>query len=434
MAPKFVPKMTAPGPKNLEMLRQVRTIMKEPLPYLYSVWQEHGDVVQFPVPFPTYLINSESGVREILVNKNAQMGKRTVQYSSLAIVTGDGLLTAEHETWKPMRRMLQPAFHHELVALSTKHVHAALNRLDQRWQDSINNGEQVIDIDAEMMRVALEIVGDALFGTDLTKSAEELAQATLVALHEVIARSQNPLALPLLVPTPANRRMNKAIARLDAVVEQIIATRRTDLLPDDAPIRDMLDVLLDRDLEAPLSAKQIRDEIITFVVAGHETVASGLVWTWHLLGKHPQLADELAANPDLAQSIFDEALRLYPPAWVITRRAHADLEIAGHQIPKGALLITSPWLLHRNPEVWPNPLEFDFSRFSSGLPPRGYLPFGAGPRICIGKEMARLEAREIVAHIGSKYRLTPLTSSEVPIDASVTLRPIGGLPMRVEIR
>jgi cytochrome P450 len=408
--------------------------MKDPLNFLYEVWQEHGDVVQFPVPFPTYLINSESGVREVLVNHNAKMGKRTVQYSSLALVTGEGLLTAEHEPWKPMRRLLQPAFHHELVNLSTTHVQAALARLDDRWAAAVDSGQPVLDVDAEMMRIALEIVGDALFGTDLTESAEELANATLVALHEVIARSQNPLALPLAIPTPANRRMNKAIARLDRVVEQVIAARSVDLLPDGVPIRDMLDVLLDRDLTTPLSAKQIRDEIITFVVAGHETVASGLVWTWHLLASAPEIADDLAANPALAQQVFDEALRLYPPAWVITRRALAEIEIEGVRIPAGALIITSPWLLHRNPAVWSNPLDFDISRFADGLPARGYLPFGAGPRICIGKEMARLEAREIVAHIASKYRLKPLTTGTVPMEASVTLRPVGGLPMRIERR
>lgn len=426
--------ITAPGPKGSEMFRNLKRIQKDPLPFLMETWKAHGDVVQFPIPFPTYLVNSPDGARDVMVAHNKIMGKRTLQYGTLSIVTGNGLLTAEAEVWKPHRRMLQPAFHKEMIAMMDEHVDRAMASLDARWTKALVDGEAVIDLDEEMMRVALEIVGDALFGIDLSDEAKELTEATLVALHEVIARAQNPLALPLGIPTPSNRRMNHAVATLDRAVERIIDNRRKTPLPAGAPIRDMLDVLLDPEAETPLTTKQVRDEMITFIVAGHETVASGLTWTWDLLSRNHSEADQLAQDPTRAAQVFDEALRLYPPAWVITRRALEDVEIDGHHIPKNSMIIVSPWLHHRHPDMWDSAEEFNSERFAGSMPQRGYLPFGAGPRLCIGREMARVEGAQIIAHIGARYAMYRLVQDETPIEASVTLRPIGGLPMRITRR
>ncbi len=424
--------ITAPGPNGGDMIRHMRAIQNDPLPYLEKVWREHGDVVQFPIPWPVYIVSSPSGARDVLVNFNRDMGKRTLQYTTLSLVTGFGLLTADTAEWKPRRRAMQPAFHKELIALTQSRVDEELATLHAQWMELTSEGPAIIDIDQAMMELALRITGAALFGINLEDDAREITEATLVALHGVIARAQNPLPFPLAVPTPANVRMNKAVKRLDRAVQSILDMREKNMLPEGAPIRDMLDVLLD--LDEPLTAQQLRDEIVTFIVAGHETVASALTWSWQLLGEQPLLREQAGSDRTFAGQVFDETLRLYPPAWVITRRALNDVEIEGHLIPAGAMVIVSPWLVHRHPDAWQTPLDFMPSRFDAGVPQLGYIPFGAGPRLCIGREMARMEGPSIIYELSSKWNIEPVVSGDVAIDASVTLRPKHGLPMRVSRR
>ena len=425
--------VTAPGPESRVMLSRMREILSNPLNFLVESWQQHGDVVQFPIPRPaTYLVSSPQGARDVLVQHHRAMSKRTVQYSTLSLVTGEGLLTADTETWKTSRRQLAPAFHHEMIALASKHVADALTRLDTNWNQLTSDGSALIDVDQAMMNLALEITGATLFGTDLTGQVDKLTSATLDALHGVVVRARNPLPMPLGVPTPKNLGMRRAIQELDAAVNAIIDRRLADPLPVGAPIRDMLDVLMDSTLEQPLSRKQIRDEVATFIVAGHETIASALTWAWQLLGSNPSEAQLLRENPERASLVFDETLRLYPPAWVITRRTLESVEVEGFHIPANAMIIVSPWVVHRNDQAWPNPEQFSPDRFTNGTPMLGYLPFGAGPRLCIGRDMARLQGAQILSHIAQNWELSPIHNQSVPIDASVTLRPQGGMPMRLK--
>jgi len=425
--------VTAPGPQGSIMLRNLKNIQRNPLEFLEQTWREHGDVVQFPVPRPaTYMVSSPEGARDVLVNHHKVMSKRTVQYTTLSLVTGEGLLTADTQAWKPVRRQLAPAFHHEMIALTQRHVMQALERLDSRWLQLTSEGSALVDIDHAMMTLALEITGAALFGSDLTDDAHSIGQATLRALHGVVLRARNPLPIPLSLPTPNNRGMRSAIKELDSAVHRIVTARRAHPLPVGAPPRDMLDVLLDQDVENPLSFQQVRDEVATFIVAGHETVASALTWTWHLLGNSTYESDLLRNKPMRAGMVFDEALRLYPPAWVITRRTREAIKVAGHDVPANAMVIISPWVVHRHSQVWQTPSSFLPDRFNDGPPMLGYIPFGAGPRLCIGRDMARLEASLVIEHIAQKWHISPIHHSEIPIDASVTLRPQGGLPMRLK--
>jgi len=424
--------VTSIGPQGGAMLRNIKNITSDPLTYLESTWAEFGDVVQFPIPKPaTYLVSSPEGAREVLVNQHNETSKRTLQYNNLSLVTGEGLLTADTQAWRPRRRMLQPAFHKEMIALSEHHIAAGLAKLDSNWLEQTAMGPAIVDIDHAMMSLALEITCGALFGIDVNDDVDEITSATLTALHGVVARARNPISLPLLIPTPANLKMKRAIKRLDKAVEAILVSRELDKLPDQAPIRDMLDVLLDPDLETPLTKQQIRDEIATFIVAGHETVASALTWAWHLLVTNPNELQKLMQDPARASLVFDESLRLYPPAWVITRRTLSDITVDDVLIPAHSLVIVSPWLVHRNPKVWENPDAFIPDRFLSGSPQLGYLPFGSGARLCIGKEMARLEGARILAHIATTWNIEAIHTSPVPIDASVTLRPVSGMPVRI---
>ena len=440
--------VTAPGPTGREMLSAFATIRTDPLAFLEWSWQQYGDVVQFPIPSPpTFLVTHPDGVRRVLQANHRAYGKATVQYSRLALITGEGLLAADTEAWRGQRKLVQPAFHPRSVRSVVDHTVAAVERMLTRW-DALGDGA-VVDVDDEMMRTALEIVGASLFGADLRGESAVLVAATQQGLQEVVARARNPLAPPTWVPTPGNLRLNRAVARLDRAVAQILAARRAQPTPAE-PV-DMLDWLL---AVPDLDEKALRDQIVTFIVAGHETVASALTWAWYLLGDHPEAADRLAAEaesrcaarlPDFddlphlpwAHAVFDEALRLYPPGWLITRKSLAADEILGHEVPAGSLVIISPYLVHRHDREDPHVEQFDPGRFLSGQPSPHtgvYIPFGAGPRLCIGRDMARAEGALLLSMAARRWRLLPTSPRAARPLPLVMLKPKGGLHMRLRRR
>jgi cytochrome P450 len=432
------------------MLREFGQIRGNPLDYLERMWREHGDVVQFPIPHPpSYLVNDPEAVRRVLVDQARSFGKSTIQYRALSLVTGEGLLTSDGDVWRRQRRMVQPAFHHESLAQLTDHIERASATVVSSWNQA--GADAVVDIDVAMMHATLEVVGHALFGSDLSGDAAALADATLDALDVVIARARVPVTPPAWVPTPANRRLNGANTVLDGAVRRMLADRRES--PSLA--HDMLDMLMSvRDEDGiGLSAEEIRNQMVTFIVAGHETVASALTWAFALLAAHPreqeslhaELVDVVRDEPltiddysrlTRTRAVFDEALRLYPPAWLITRKAHAQTELGGRDVPAGSLVILSPWLLHRHPALWRSPEEFRPSRFiDDDIDRSAFLPFGAGPRMCIGRDFAYVEGVLMLARLASRFEVSNPDGSGVPAtDPLVTIRPAGGLRLRITRR
>ena len=270
------------------MVRAMRRIGDDPLAFLAEQWRRHGDVVQFPIPSPpTYMVSHPDDVRTVLVGRSRDVTKDTIQYRALSRVTGQGLLTSNNPVWREHRRILQPAFHADTLPRVAGHTARAASVLVERLREVGDGG--VVDIDAEVMTVALEVVGDSLFGHELGPVADRLAAATLTALGEVVAMARMPLRAPAWIPTPGNRRMARSLAELDAAVTAILAQRAAQG-PSDPP--DMLDLLQ----ASTLDRREIRDEIVTFLVAGHETVASALTWALVLLGAHPEIADRVAAG------------------------------------------------------------------------------------------------------------------------------------------
>jgi cytochrome P450 len=441
------------------MLRAMRRIGDDPLAFLAQQWRLYGDVVQFPIPSPpTYLVSHPDDVRMVLVGRSRDVTKATIQYRALSRVTGQGLLTSDNPVWREHRRVLQPAFHADTLPGVAAHTARAASRLVTRLRERGDDG--VVDIDAEVMTLALEVVGDSLFGHELGPVADRLAEATLTALGEVVSMARMPLRAPAWIPTPGNRRMTRSLAELDAAVEAILAQRRSQG-PSDPP--DMLDLLQASNLDRTA----VRDEIVTFLVAGHETVASALTWALVLLGTHPDIADRVAREADevlgqpatdgspapdvpaldvpalarlqVARAVVDEAMRLNPPAWLITRSTTADMELSGSHVPVGSLVILSPWIVHRHPEVWNDPDAFRPDRFLAGEREAGpgmrtaYIPFGAGPRMCIGRDFAYAEAVLSLAMICRAVRLAP---SGAPVRALplVTIRPDRPALMRITQR
>ena len=389
--------LTAPGPSGLDMLRGAPSMIRDPLGFLGTQWRRHGDVVQFPIPNPpTYLVNHPDAVDRVLRANHKNYGKDTLQYRRLSLLTGFGLLTADTDLWRTQRPVVQPAFGADLAPAVEKATHAACARIE--WPEGVR------DVDADILRITLEVVGEVLFGADLTGDAADLAEATLSGL-EVVVKKSSPLSAPMWMPTPNNRQLATAKARLDRAVRELTATP--------APEGTLLRLLQDG-----ADPRTVRDQVVTFLVAGHETVASGLAWSLYLLAQHPTDAS--------SAEVFDEALRLYPPAWLITRQALGPDEFGGIGVPEGALIITSPYWLHRHPATWDDPEEFQPGR---SLPRTGYVPFGAGPRLCIGRGMSLVEAPIILDHLRQRYRFEVVR--EVRMKPEVTIRPVGGMPLRV---
>ncbi|MFN8184416.1 MAG: cytochrome P450 [Candidatus Nanopelagicales bacterium] len=388
--------LTAPGPSGLDMLRGVPAMIGDPLGFLGTQWRRHGDIVQFPIPNPpTYFVNEPGAVDRVLRANHKNYGKDTLQYRRLSLLTGFGLLTADTDLWRTQRPVVQPAFGADLAPAVEKATQAACSRID--WPDGVR------DVDADVLRITLEVVGEVLFGADLTGTAADLAEATLSGL-EVVVKKSSPLSAPLWMPTPNNRQLATARARLDRAVRGLTATP--------APEGTLL-----RLLQTGADPQTVRDQVVTFLVAGHETVASALTWSLYLLAQHPTNAT--------SADVFDEALRLYPPAWLITRQALGPDELAGTEIPQQALIITSPYWLHRHPEAYEQPEVF---RPGRPIPRTGYVPFGAGPRLCIGRGMSLVEGPIILDHLRERYRFEVVR--DVRMKPEVTLRPVGGMPLR----
>ena len=431
------------------MLRAVPAITRDPLAYLDGIVARYGDVVAFPMPRgAVLLVNDPAGARRVLQDNPRNYSKRTIQYGALAAVTGQGLLTSDLDDWRAHRRIVQPAFHHEAVAGFADRAVAAGEQLRAAW-DAVPAGAP--DADALVMRAMLGLVGRTLFSADLDAEAGRIVTAVDAALRVLVRRARSPV--PASWPTPSRLRLDRAVRVIDEAVAAVLAARRSGAGGPGGGGADVLGLLLAAADADRLTPAQVRDELVTLVIAGYETVASALIWTLSLLADRPDVQDALAAEfaavlpagraphaGDLAglrltRAVVDEALRLYPPAWVITRRAVADDVVAGVALPAGTLVILSPWLLHRRPDDWPDPLHFDPARFLSadGRPavPRGaYLPFGLGPRLCIGRDAALLEATLVLATLLRDRRVQrPPGSTPPSAQALVTLRPRPDLPL-----
>jgi cytochrome P450 len=446
-----LPERMPPGPSPQAMLPRIRQIQNDAPGFLLDLAKTYGDLASFKIAsLPVFVVSHPDGVKHILLDQHRSYSKDTIQYNALATITGHGLLTSDGPLWLRQRRLAQPAFSRPRMMALDPIVVPATQEMLQRWETSARSGG-LVDIDQEMMRLTLEIVGKALFNIDLSREASRLTGAVLSALDHIVYRARNILVPPAFLPTPRNLRFRQALRTLDNAVYTMIRDRRKSGQAG----HDLLGMLLqarDEETGEPMSEMQVRDEVLTMLIAGHETVASALTWTWHLLAKHPaereKLRSEVAgvlggrapASADLpalvyTAQVFSEALRLYPPAWVITRRAIEADDLLGYRVPAGALVIMSPYVVHRMADYWDQPDEFLPARFSAELDGKrhrfSYIPFGGGPRLCIGSTFAAVEAHLIMAQIVQRFNLDQTPGANVRMDALVTLRPHAGMPMRL---
>lgn len=434
-----------------ELLVNIRRIQQQMPMYLHEAGQKYGDLVLLGQgKFSAYFINHPDAIQHVLQDNHKNYTKNTIQYNQLRKITGNGLLTNDGDTWLKHRRVLQPAFTRQRLMALIPLVNELMPPMVDRWKKAADTGE-LINVDQEMMELALEIVSRSMFGMGIAGESKKLTGAVITALDHLIDRVRNPIQLPDPFPTRANLRNRKAMQTLDAVCYRIIRNANNIQLNDENLLAMLLHAHQDSALD--FGEAQTRDEVITILIAGHETVASALTWTWYLLSQNPAYFEKVAVEiqsvlgnrrPEeadyeklvLTGQIFDEALRLYPPAWVISRRSIDADAVMGVDIPANALVIMSPYTIHRHSRFWKDADTFYPERFSAeseeNHPKYAYIPFGGGPRLCIGYQFALIEARIILAHLLSQFRLKLPAGTQVHVDPLVTLRPRHGLWMQVE--
>jgi len=441
---------TAPGPWGHAVLGNFPALRTDPLGLFIGGAREFGDVVRFRFgPRFAHLVCLPEHVKHVLLDNQKNYTKDTRGFRALRDVLGLGLLTSEGDTWLRNRRIAQPAFHRQRIAeLGTVMARAAAETADE-WQAHLARGRP-FDVATEMMRLTLRIVGETLLSADVSGDADAVSQAVHRVLAETRNRVYRPLSIPLAVPTPGNRRFLDAVRALDAIVYRMIAERRR--AGSDARA-DLLSVLLharDEQTGEAMTDRQLRDEVMTIFLAGHETTANALTWTWVLLSRHPEAgrrlraelsqvlggrtptAEDTARLPYLTM-VLDESMRLYPPAWMIGRCAAADDVIDGYRIPAGTYVFISPYVTHRHPRLWENPEGFDPERFSperaAAIPRYAYFPFGGGPRQCIGNGFATMEALIVLGTLAQRFRLDLAPGLRVDPEPLITLRPRGPVLM-----
>jgi cytochrome P450 len=402
-----------------------------------------------------YFVNDAEYVKRILLDNLANYPKSITYRNNLRPFLGDGLLISEGDFWKRQRRLAQPAFHlRRLKALAGAMAERAA-AMAAGWR----HGE-VIDVMAAMNAVTMEIVATTLFGADVSADIDEVAQAMAVLQEETGRISATAFfELPEFLTRPRSAPFREAVATLDRIVGRIVAARRAQGGGATSLRDDLLSMLLEaRDEETGegMTDRQLRDELVTLFLAGHETTAIALTWSFHLLGQTPRAEAVLQAEVDsvlnaghapraapsfddleklpYARMVAEEAMRLYPPAYVFSRRAAAEDMLGPYRMPAGAHIVISPYALHRRADYWPEPDAFWPERFApearTDRPKLAYLPFGGGPRICIGNSFAMMEHAIVLAAVVSKWRLESIPGREVKTEPRITLRPRGGLPMR----
>jgi len=437
-----------PGPPGRPLIGNLPEFARDVLGFFTSCAREYGSVVRLQLGGrAAWLISDPELIEVVLVQRHRDFVKHSWFWRHVTRVFGTGLLTAEGDEWVRRRRLAQPAFHASRIAGYGDTMVEYTERMLDRWQD----GEQQ-DLHAEMMALTMRIVAKVLFDASVETHVSRIDRAFEHALRTVAARYRRPLFVPDWVPIPENIRYVRAVREMESLVYGFIAGHRERGNTGD----DLLSMLLRARDEgaAALTDADIRDEAITLFLAGHETTALTLSWAWHLLGRDAAAADRLyqevdALLPDRlpvaadvkelrwSEAIVLESLRLFPPAFAIGREATRDVELGGYTMPRGTTVFISPWVMHRDPRFFDEPDAFRPERWRDGLAdtisPFVYLPFGGGPRRCIGHRFAMMEAILLLATTARRARFEPIGAGPKPFP-SITLRPDGGVPVRVRLR
>ncbi|MBZ0284544.1 MAG: cytochrome P450 [Anaerolineae bacterium] len=446
----FPPGPPPVGTNPLAQLRFGLRVTGDPLNVMLGWFRQYGDIVhlQFGAAAHVYFLAHPDHFHTVLVEKADQFHKSPSykdEKRGLARILGNGLVTSDGDYWRRQRKLIQPAFHARRIEAYAEEMIRLTRHLLQSWQDG-----KTVDVNDRMMWLTLAIVAKTILDTDITADTEKIAEA--VTVFQRLAFGVD--IFPLWMPTPSHLKQRRVEKAMNDVVAALI-TQRRKVAEDRGDLLSMLLNSVDEDGQG-MTDKQIRDEIVTLFLAGHETTANALSWTWYLLAQHPEveqkLHDELDSvlhgkPPTLAdlkhlpytEQVLQESMRLYPPVWNMSRQALADVEIGGYIIPKGSEVNLNTYAMHHDSRWWENPERFIPERFHPdrqiNMPKMAYLPFSAGPRVCIGNSFAMMEARLILAAVASQYRLRMADGQpSVKMEPLIALRPQNGLSMIVRSR
>jgi cytochrome P450 len=432
-----------PGPPPRFLIGNLPLFNADPLG-IYTRWaREFGDIFYYRAAWiDVYFLNHPRLIEQVLVSQSQNFAKDKVIQNSRWFL-GEGLLTSEGSGWLRQRRLAQPAFHRERMASYGNTMAAYAEEMLDTWQDG-----EVRDIHREMMQLTMRIVAKVLFSVEVKADTEKVASALNVLMRHT---SGGRMILPPIlrhVPVPALMRVKGAVRELDGIVNRIIQQRRASG-KDTGDLLSMLMAARDED-GSGMTDRQLRDEILTFLLAGHETTAVSLSWTWYLLSEHPEVARKLreelsqvlgGRTPQLedfprlpyTDKVVKESMRLYPPAWSLARTVANEVEIEGYRLPVGANVVMSQWILHHDPRFFEQPEQFNPDRWTPDaiqrLPKFAYFPFGGGPRLCIGASFAMMEAGLLLAAMAQRFQLRLVPGHPVAALPSITLRPKHGIWM-----
>ncbi|RKH19369.1 cytochrome P450 [Corallococcus praedator] len=442
------------GPRGHLLMGVLPQVRRDILGFLSDIHREYGDVVRYRLgPLKSHLIAHPDGVRHVLQDHVKNYTKDHLSYRMGAWITGNGLLTSQGDFWLRQRRLAQPAFHRQRIAgMATQMIHSTEAML-QRWEASAAQGTPV-GVTEEMMRLSLGIVGEALFGTSVEDQTARVGAAFNELSRQIAERFRSFNMLPPVLPTRNDRAFRAARTTLRETVQGIIATRRQR--PEDTG--DLLSMLMaarDEDTGTGMTDAQLGDEVLTMLLAGHETTATTLSWVFGLLATHPEVEARLHAEVDAVlagrvptvedvpklgytRQVVEEAMRLYPAAVIFSRTVVEDDVIGGFKIPKGSAVDVSPYVTHRHPDFWEEPNAFRPERFAPEAAARrhrfAWFPFSGGPRQCIGNSFAMMESQLVLATVAQRYRLREAPGFSLQPESHLSLRPYGGLPMHLERR
>lgn len=439
-----------PGPRGLPIVGSTFDYMSDIFGFLDRISNEYGDIVFFKLASrKMYLLNNPEHIKDVLVTHNRNFTKsRALRRTK--IVLGEGLLTNEGNAHLRQRRIIQPVFHHKRIRLYGDIMAEHALKASEKWSDG-----SVTDIHREMMKLTLAIVSKTIFDADVESESDRIGEAltNLVVLFPrfIIPYSEYLDKLPL----PSNKRCFEALEQLDDIVYGLIRERREGKGSKDDLLAMLLEAQDDEQGGERMNDRQVRDEAMTLFLAGQESTANSLTWTWYLLSQNPAAEDKLLREIDevlggrlpalddlgkleYTQKVFKEALRLYPPAWAVARQAIEDYEVDGYTVPAGTDVFMSQWVIHRDSRFYDDPLDFNPDRWTqemeASLPKFAYFPFGGGPRRCIGEPFAWMEGVILIATIASRWKMRLVPRQKIVPQPLITIRPKNGVKMILERR
>jgi cytochrome P450 len=438
-----------PAPQGRPLVGNLPEFRKDPLSCMSRWHRDYGDIVRFRLgPQTMYLLSHPDLIEQALIEQPDVFVKMydPQKPKGLQLVLGQGLVTSKGALWQRQRRLLQPVFQRRNIAALLPQMATAGMQMSERWQ-SLAPGTEV-EIPGEMLRLTLEVLTRTMFSTSVLDRIDLIAPALDTCLRYATASFLNPLTPPLWFPSRGNRAFKQALAALDAVIYEMIDQRRASGIVHD----DLLDLLLhsvDPETGASMNRRQLRDEMITIFTAGHETTANVMTWTLYYLARHPEvmarlraelrqvLNGNIATNEQLEQlpytkAVLFEAMRIRPPAVLLIRKIERDTRLQDYALEAGSLAVLSIYNIHHHPKLWTSPETFDPERFlDQKFSKSTFLPFGIGSRFCIGNHFATTELTLLLSLLAQRFDFELCSESEPEIDMAVTIRPKGGLKLRV---